>query len=390
MKTNLFSFLLIFFWTSSQAYILPSHPVKSYTCGDECNKLSHEKLHANWSINSLLNLKTNKQYKSYSYNVIISARQLNQGFHLATQAPGAVIRITPLQKRPLPELLIKPPRQSYLALKTASVRYAQDESLSDALVTPPNQTIMQIKPELGYGSFLLQSKPAIIHDADKYSINVFDKYSQVYLEIKPYAFQYQYGDEYKADIFLNDNEHDYNIGDIHAVLISPDETSFPLKLTLLERNLFQASATLHSEVNTRGENWSIEVDISNKHEGEAIRRAVRSSFSYSIPSASLLSIKKIAVKPLAFAAEIEVATASRYVLQAVLYHRTGNGLVPIETSQTAQWLEPGMKTIQFNFDNSKHLDEDTLSVGYLHLTDYGQLKTVYQYNQPIQLSELMD
>lgn len=64
--------------------------------------------------------------------------------------------------------------------------------------------------------------------------------------------------------------------------------------------------------------------------------------------------------------------------------------VPIETSQSAQWLEPGIQTIKFSFDNSKQLEEDTLSVGYLHLTDYGQLKKVYQYNQPIQLSELMD
>ncbi|MBA3935685.1 DUF4785 family protein, partial [Shigella sonnei] len=29
-------------------------------------------------------------------------------------------------------------------------------------------------------------------------------------------------------------------------------------------------------------------------------------------------------------------------------------------------------------------------LGYLRLIDYGQLKTVYQYNQPVKLSQLVD
>jgi len=75
----------------------------------------------------------------------------------------------------------------------------------------------------------------------------------------------------------------------------------------------------------------------------------------------------------------------------VLYHKNSLGKIePIETSQKAQWLDPGTKVIQFTFDNSNQLSDDSLYLSYLRLTDYGQLKTVYQYNQPIKLTQLVE
>ncbi|PYD07699.1 DUF4785 domain-containing protein, partial [Pseudomonas syringae pv. pisi] len=56
----------------------------------------------------------------------------------------------------------------------------------------------------------------------------------------------------------------------------------------------------------------------------------------------------------------------------------------------AQWLEPGKHVLQFTFDNHNQLSDDNLYLGYLRLIDYGQLKTVYQYNQPVKLSQLVD
>ncbi|MGL5742352.1 MAG: DUF4785 family immunoglobulin-like domain-containing protein [Legionella sp.] len=105
----------------------------------------------------------------------------------------------------------------------------------------------------------------------------------------------------------------------------------------------------------------------------------------------MISIKKITSNPLTFEATIDVATASSYALQSVLYAKNTKGKeVTIETAKSARWLEPGKQTIKFSFDNSQHLAEDHLSIGYLHLTDYGQLKTVYQYDLPIKLSQLLD
>ena len=60
------------------------------------------------------------------------------------------------------------------------------------------------------------------------------------------------------------------------------------------------------------------------------------------------------------------------------------------TAQTSILLEPGTHKIELIFDNSQQLAEDSLSLGYLRLIDYGQLKMVYHYDLPIKLSILVE
>ncbi|MBI2785296.1 MAG: DUF4785 family protein, partial [Legionella longbeachae] len=248
-------------------------------------------------------------------------------------------------------------------------------------------------PELGIGNFIIKSKKIDAQkDANTYLINVYEKYSSIYLQVEPSALLYQYGDEFKAIISMQNNENIYPLDEISASLVGPGSQVIPLKIEEIGHNKFQASAIMLSEVNPHGENWYIEVDASGKSdEKNIISRTGRAALSYSIPSASLINIKRVSSNPLILAATVEVANASRYVLQSVLYRRNARGeAVPVETAQSAQWLKPGKHTIKFSFDNSAHLAEDMLSVGYLHLTDYGQMKPVYQFDSPIKLSQLLD
>ncbi len=62
----------------------------------------------------------------------------------------------------------------------------------------------------------------------------------------------------------------------------------------------------------------------------------------------------------------------------------------LETAQTGTWLEPGIHSVEFTFDNSQQLADDSLYLGYLRLVDYGQLKMIYHYDKPIKLSQLME
>lgn len=390
MKTTHLFLLSTFCLAQAQAYTLPKQPTKAYEC-DECTKLSHDTLRANWTMTkALLESDPNKNSKSYSYNQVITARQLHQGIGLATRAPGAVVRITPLQKKSIPELELITPENQSLHLKDASALYAQDEALGESLLTTEHQTMLQIKPELGFGTFILKSKTNTANKTDSYLLHVFDKYSLIYLQVESDSLHYQYGDQFKATISLQDNDNSYSLDEVSASLISADEQIIPLKLTKIKHNKFEANTTLLSESNTHGDNWYIEAEVISEHEDGITRRTARTAFSYSIPSASLLNLKKVSSTPLTFTATVDVATASRYALQSVLFRQDSAGKpIPVETSQSSQWLEPGKQTIKFSFDNSKHLADDTLSVGYLHLTDYGQLKTVYQYDQPIKLSELV-
>lgn len=374
--------------SQAHAYNLPQQDTKTYDC-DVCSSLSHTKLQASWNITALplAEAKANKQ-KSYSYNQIVSAAELRQGVALSTRAPGAIVRISPLDNTSVPVLEITTPQKQTLSLKDASALYAEDEAARESLMGLENQTMLQLKPELGFGNFILQSKNST-KDTNKYLLHVFDKFSLIALQIEPSALHYQYGEQFKAIVSLQDSDAEYSAEDLIVSLIAPDEALYPVKVTKIKRNKFQVSAPLLSELNTHGDNWYVEAELSSGQDQDFVRRIARAAFSYSIPSASLVSIKKVFSKPLTFETTIYAATASRYAIQAVLFHQNKYGQnVPIETAQSAQWLRPGKQTIQFRFDNSNHLAEDKLSVGYLHLTDYGQLKTIYQYDEPIKLSKM--
>lgn len=390
MKMTQVALLSAFCLSQVHAFTLPRQPTKSYEC-DVCSQLSHEVLHDKWEItNEPLNQEISNAQKSYGYKERISLEQLRAGVVISTLAPGAVIRIIPLQNKTAPKLMIKTPSNQFMSLKDASSLYSLDEEFGNPLVAAKHQTMLQIKPELGAGKFIIKSTDSSAEDANAYMINVYDKYSATYLQIETDSVHYQFGDKLTATITLSDYIN-HDIDEVSARLIGPSGQTVALEINKIQRNKFSASAVMTSELNDHGENWYIEADVLSESGNEIIRRAGHAAFSYSVPSASMINVKKISSKPLTFVATLDVATASRYALQSVLYRRNGKGeAVPIETSQRAQWLEPGKQVIQFTFDNSSQLSDDSLYLGYLRLIDYGQLKTVYQYNQATKLTQLVE
>ncbi len=392
MKITSLVLMSAFCMSQLHAYPLPKQLIKSYEC-DECSNLSRDKLQDKWSISDQpLHNEISNQQKSYNYREKVTAKQLNEGVIISTLAPGAVIRITPLQKKSVPQLMLKTPANQLMALKDASALFNQDKGSEEESLLMKYQTLLQIKPELGAGKFVLKNNAIDEKSTDTYLINVFDKFSLTYLQVETDSLHYQYGDKLTATITLKDDEEDYSVDDVNASLVSPQGEIIPLKLTKIKHNKFQGSTFLNSETNNQGQNWYIESSVNTTIGQKIIRRSGHAAFSYSIPSASLISIKKLSSNPLTFVATLDVATASRYALQGVLFHQYAEGAVikPIELSQKAQWFEPGKHVIQFTFDNSSQLSEDSLYLGYLHLIDYGQFKTVYHYNKPIKVNQLLE
>jgi hypothetical protein len=375
----------------AQAFNLPRQPTKSYEC-NHCGQLSRENLHDKWEINNeSLNTDLSNARKSYGYKEHVKVEQFKNGVEVYTQAPGAVIRITPLQNKTIPQLLIKTPSNGTMTIKEASSLYSQDQELGDLIAANKHHTMLQIKPELGAGRFIIKTKDISPDDAEGYIISVLDRYSLTYLQVETDSIHYQFGDKVTATISLVNDVMEYDVDEISARIIGPQNQSIPLKISKVKSNVFEAQGILNSESNDRGENWYLETDVQSDNGQEIIKRSGHTAFSYSIPSASLISVKKLSSKPLTFVATIDVATASRYSLQSVLFQKMPKSAIrPIQTSQKAQWFEPGKHVIQFTFDNSHQLLDDNLYLGYLRLIDYGQLKTVYQHNPPIKLTQLVD
>lgn len=375
----------------AQAFYLPKQTTKPYDC-EVCATLSHENLQDKWDISSApLNQKVSNQQKSYGYRQQVTLNQLRAGVLVTTLAPGAVLRVAAMQNKPLPALNIKTPAQKKLTLKEASALDSEEADFGNEAITSPHQHIIQLKPELGSGAFLLKSDDQTAPSNETYLISVLDKFSSTYLQVETDSLHYQYGDLLKATISLEDEDYDFSINDIDVNLFGPQGQIIALDIKRLRANTFQATTTLLSELNDRGENWYVEANIQTRSGVEIVRRSGHTAYSYSVPSASLIQVRKLSSRPLTFVATLDVATASRYALQSVLYRKNGGGSAsPIETSQKAQWLEPGKHLIQFTFDNQSQFTEDNLYLGYLRLIDYGQLKTVYQYNQPLKLTQLVD
>ncbi|MGL5742354.1 MAG: DUF4785 domain-containing protein [Legionella sp.] len=116
--------------------------------------------------------------KSYSFNQRVTQKQLDEGVILPLHASGAVVHITPLQNQKIPSLELKITSSQFMNLKEASSLYSQDESLNESLHIWPHQTM------LGAGPFILKSNKATPqNEANAYLINVFEKYSLIYLKI---------------------------------------------------------------------------------------------------------------------------------------------------------------------------------------------------------------
>ena len=278
-----------------------------------------------------------------------------------------------------------------MSFKEASALYSEGDASEDSLLTDNHQALLQLKPKLGFGTFTLRGKINDKNINDSYMINVFDKFSLTYLEVSTDSLNYQYGNRVTGRISIQDEENEYSASQIEASLIGPLGQVTPMTITEKKPNQFEASALMDSEMNDHGENWYLEVTVDATFESGPVKRNGHTAFSYSIPSAAINSIKKTASQPLTLEAKVNVASASRYSLQSVLYTKNNKGtLKPLETSQTGQWLEPGINTVQFIFDNSSQLADDSLYLGSLRLIDYGQLKMVYQYSPLIQLTQLVE
>jgi hypothetical protein len=389
-------FILAMGVTHSFAFNLPEQTIKSYECNERCPQLSHEALQEAWNISNTFLLdeaRTNRQ-QSYGYTKRVTSTQLNAGVKISTTAPGAVIRISPLQKNQvMPPLHITTPKKQVLGLKEASSQYSQDSALDESIDTSTHQTITQINPQLGAGEFIIQSSGIHALQGAKaqtnaaYMIHVLDKYSPDFLQIETNATHYHHGDTVITTLSFGEVSHETS--DISAFIVGPQGQKIPLEFTKEGFNTFKASTVLTSEVNDKGENWHVEVDVVCGAGHSLFRRSGHTAFSYSIPSARLVRIQKSPTKPLTFVASIEVATASRYVLQSVLFEKNEAGApIPLKMLQKAQWLEPGVQQVEFSVEDIKQVTEDNLYLGYFHLIDYGQIKTVYQFDELLKLNQL--
>lgn len=367
-----------------------------YECS-HCEQLAHGPLNAHWpASNYNLNHQVARhQQKSKKYLVMASLKQLQQGVAIYTLAPEAVIRITPQKVKPSikPQFSLATATQGNLSLKEASSLYAQDEASADVAPFDDQSSIaLQLKPDLGAGKFIVQSDSSIVgHENDVYAIHVFDKLSSVYLTVATDKPRYHYGEDITATISLGDDAIGYPIDIVRANMVAPNGEVTSLSIEQTGKNIYQGKAHLSSEKAFSGQSWYIEAEVETNVGSDVVKRHVHTAFSYVIPSAEIHTLDMQATTTgFDFTANVEVATGSRYMLQATLLATDSEGnQIPVEITQAADWLTPGLH--QMNFSFTPELVKKYAPPYYvadIKLLDYGQMKPVFEYNKIINLMRL--
>ena len=374
----------------SHAVTLSTAKAHAYECIN-CDALSHDTLSTRWRIHTKqLGHQTQHQQVSKKYFVNTTFNAIEKGLDLYTQAPGAVIRISAIPSTNSlsgspefkPTFYIKTKKSELLPLNEASSLFAADENLNQSYFSQNTSAILQLKPALGAGKITLLASPTPGHENDQFIVHVFDKDAPSYLTIGTNKAIYQYGEQLTTTIALGDDLSHYPLDSIKDNLVTSEGKKIPLLLKKNYDHSYTATTTLKSEKNNPGDNWYVEAETSATVEGNIINRQAHSAFTYAIPSAVIKEINQTKSAPFTFNASLEVATGSRYVLQAVLYKTNEKGnKIPLELAQSASWLTPGTHEIHFSFSPE---DKNTANIKYyvsaIQLIDYGQIKPIFGYN----------
>lgn len=369
--------------TLVQALPLPSHPITSYTC-DNCASLSHETVSYFWAVkDQQYSHLANNARQSNRYHFRVSGRDLQQGVTIHTLARAAVISIRPIGKAPLPSLELGRDAQSLQPLVKQSQENGLIPETSDPIM------VYQLAETTGKGAFILKSRDQQLTNQQAYLIQVYDKFSNIYMTLSTDKSRYELGDWVKTTLTMTDIDDNYPTTSIKAMLLSPQGETTPIELTRVKNKTWEGRTQLTTETNAQGKNWIVQAQISGWAGDEKVTRTGHTAFSYDLPSATFSAIHRDDQDKDAVNIEVKNATASRYGLQAVLFQKDDQGVLhPLYTSQTASWLEPGTHSLSLHFPQGVLDQQGNLYMGYLHLTDYGQVNTVDDYDKPIALRKL--
>lgn len=376
MKINHLLMLSALWLGQAGAMTMPEQAVKSYAC-ESCNQLSHEPLSTAWAIsNQTLSPKIMHKQASKKYRIRTTLGALQRGIPLSTTAPGAIIRIVTEGNNIRPQFRLQKGNTINLPLQEAASSLASKNSLLDTVFANDTLALLQLKSALGDGVFTLSTTQVSGQPDDKAVVNVFDKKSSLSLSIATDKAQYHYGELLNATITLTDGSTNLPIDKIAIALNGPEGQIIALTPDI-SGGVAKASILLNDTKGSLGKNWYIDASVTTTVANVKQIREVHSAFSYFIPSAVIREINT-GETPLHFSARLEVATASRYALQAVLFHQDADGkMQALAMAQSAVWADVGESELRFNFavPGSEQF-KGPFFIGAIELMDYGQLKPV--------------
>lgn len=353
----------------------PNQLVSSRTALPSVNN-SQDSVEFSWPVTSTALLGAQEQphvQQSRQYWLDASGTQLAAGVEISTTAPGAIVRISPLE----PDSKSAAFSQQDITLSIQGNRLntgegiehlADQQSLNAAGASFSEGTVaFRLSESLGAGSISVQAANAAAV-SDQFVVHVFEPNSPAVLNLQADRGNYLAGHSLNATLSLQGIAHQLSAGDIQGYLSSPDvSVSLPVSFTANRNGGFDASVQLPQSAGNGHGLWSLHAFINTRDaNGLTVIRDAKTALAVAAPTARLngqasmttaqsgSGSKGIAAtnnSGMQFTLGMDVAVAGRYEISGVLYGTAKNGqLQPLAVSQSAAWLNAGQGQLNLSFD----------------------------------------
>jgi hypothetical protein len=336
---------------------------------------------------------------SRSYWFDVSATELRDGVAIDVLGPGALVRLNPItrldsevdsdQRHAIDpaNLELVTPAKSQLR-GAAAMELMADVAQLEAADAPyaEGTSAFKLRSELGAGHFVLRAPQLDAKAQTRYFIQVFDRESNVHLDLSTGRQSYLTGQTLDASIKLAARDAALDIDTIQAELRPP--TGAPVALNLAKAaddGSYRAGAVL-PEVAGSGL-WELHAVVTARVGGMLVRRNVRTAFGCAVPTARLTgTVAPVESEGLALSVGVEVSSAGRYEVRGILFADTGEAeMQPVGVAHSAAWLEPGIGAITLKIDSKvvAGIDAATYEIRDLQLLDQGRMGVLHRQDRGI-------
>ncbi len=303
--------------------------------------VENPELHYAWRSSETSTEQSPFEAVSQEYWADYSADQLSAGIDIHTTAPGAVVRISPLQgtRHAVQPADLQVQRNGQLYANASGISsVASAEDIAAGLPAfPDNTSAFRLRAELGSGAFRLS---APVSDG-RYLIHVYEPDSDQQLKLSAAADSHLSGQNLSLRASFESGGRVSAVDNINGVLTAPDGRSFELDYTLQRDGSYAANLPAPAAAASDGPiPWEVHTFSSS---GEVLRDA-KTAISITAPVARLsgaahqLSLRAYGTN-VVVQFGIDSGVSGRFQLTGTLWGTNEKGaLVPVAVAQTAKDL----------------------------------------------------
>lgn len=307
-----------------------------------------------WTLDPFAELARPAPYmaESREYWSQVDASELLRGFALDADAPGAVVRISPVAgATPVSSEKLSLQHEGRTIKKSAAFAHAATaEQLQKVGMDLGNgSAVVQLDPRLGKGRFTLQMSEA----KGRYLVHVFEPNSELVLQAQANRANLLANGELVVTAQLGRQAGALDTSAMGGLLVSPSGRSFELKFVKAGNGSQRAISRIPQQAADERGLWEVHVFAGAMENGLRVQRDVRTAVSVAQPTARLVANPVFDANRLVYSSALEIGSPGRYELRATLFATDPQGQArPVAEAQSAAWFERGNASLSLGFDRA--------------------------------------